>query len=127
MIELKDIKKTFSQGFIPKPVEILKGLTFTVEKGAVYGYLGPNGAGKTTTIKILMNLIMPDSGSIHATLTVPDWACAAPVPKAVASASEIAAVRIPMSVVSCESLRPAGVVRAGGRPMMPANQAVGNR
>lgn len=63
MIELHDIKKEFARGFIPKPVEVLKGLTFTVRKGEVFGYLGPNGAGKTTTIKILVNLIAPNSGS----------------------------------------------------------------
>jgi len=37
-------------------------VTFTVEKGEIFGFLGPNGAGKTTTIKILCGLLMPTSG-----------------------------------------------------------------
>lgn len=63
MIELKNIRKEFSAGFIPRKVEVLKGLTFKVDKGEVLGYLGPNGAGKTTTIKILMDLIDATGGS----------------------------------------------------------------
>jgi ABC-2 type transport system ATP-binding protein len=38
-------------------------LTFTVERGEIFGFLGPNGAGKTTTIRMLMGLIQPTSGS----------------------------------------------------------------
>ena len=65
MITLVDICKRYSRGFIPKPVDVLKGISLTVEKGEVFGYLGPNGAGKTTTINILMNFIRTDSGSAH--------------------------------------------------------------
>jgi ABC-2 type transport system ATP-binding protein len=39
-------------------------LSFTIPKGTVYGLLGPNGAGKTTTIRMVMNIIIPDEGSI---------------------------------------------------------------
>jgi len=38
-------------------------LSFTVEKGEIFGLLGPNGAGKTTTIKMLVTLLPPSSGS----------------------------------------------------------------
>src|SRR5947208_13373278 len=41
------------------------GLTLTVPKGVIYGLLGPNGAGKTTTIRIIMNIYVPDSGSVR--------------------------------------------------------------
>ena len=41
-------------------------LSFTVGRGMVLGLLGPNGAGKTTTMRMVMGLIMPTSGQIHA-------------------------------------------------------------
>nr|WP_141770430.1 ABC transporter ATP-binding protein [Bacillus sp. MUM 116] len=44
--------------------EIIKGLTFDLKEGEVFGFLGPNGAGKTTTIRMLVGLIKPTSGSI---------------------------------------------------------------
>ena len=39
-------------------------LTLRVPTGSVYGLLGPNGAGKTTTIRMILNIIAPDSGNI---------------------------------------------------------------
>ena len=44
--------------------QVLKGVTFDVEAGDIFGYLGPNGAGKTTTIRILLGLLQPDVGEI---------------------------------------------------------------
>ncbi len=44
--------------------EVLKGVTFDVETGDIFGYLGPNGAGKTTTIRILLGLLRADSGKL---------------------------------------------------------------
>lgn len=43
---------------------IIKGVSFDVGAGEVFGFLGPNGAGKTTTIRMLVNLIRPTEGSI---------------------------------------------------------------
>jgi ABC-2 type transport system ATP-binding protein len=44
--------------------EIIKGITFELKEGEVFGFLGPNGAGKTTTIRMLVGLIKPSSGTI---------------------------------------------------------------
>ncbi len=47
-----------------KDLEVLKGISFEVEKGSVYGFLGRNGAGKTTTMNILTGLIDFNKGNI---------------------------------------------------------------
>ena len=61
-IEVRDLAKTYARSG-REPVEALKGISFEVQKGAIFGLLGPNGAGKTTTIKILTTLLSPSSGS----------------------------------------------------------------
>jgi ABC-2 type transport system ATP-binding protein len=43
----------------------LRGVTFDVEGGEIFGLLGPNGAGKSTLIRILMDIIRPDSGQVR--------------------------------------------------------------
>ena len=45
-----------------KTVEAVRGVSFAVEPGELFGLLGPNGAGKTTTIKMLMTLLLPTAG-----------------------------------------------------------------
>lgn len=57
MIEVRDLRKTY-----PGPVEALRGLSFSVEPGTVFGLLGPNGAGKSTTVRILTTLSVPTGG-----------------------------------------------------------------
>jgi ABC-type multidrug transport system ATPase subunit len=44
---------------------VVKSLSLQVPEGSIYGFLGPNGAGKTTTIKLLLNLLKMQEGSIH--------------------------------------------------------------
>jgi ABC-2 type transport system ATP-binding protein len=58
-IHIDNIRKTIGAR------EILKGVTFDVETGDIFGYLGPNGAGKTTTIRILLGLLRADSGKLN--------------------------------------------------------------
>ncbi len=62
-IEVKDLRKTYRTPFARKKVEALRGVSFTVQRGHIFGFVGPNGAGKTTTIRTLMGLIKPSSGS----------------------------------------------------------------
>jgi len=42
---------------------VLENVSFSVEKGEIFGYLGPNGAGKTTTINLFLGLLTPDGGT----------------------------------------------------------------
>ncbi|NNV07240.1 ABC transporter ATP-binding protein [Geobacillus sp. C56-T2] len=44
--------------------EIIRGVSFALHEGEVFGFLGPNGAGKTTTIRMLVGLIRPTSGTV---------------------------------------------------------------
>jgi ABC-2 type transport system ATP-binding protein len=56
-IEVQDLRKRFGD------VEAVRGVTFTVAAGEVFGFLGPNGAGKTTTINMLCTLARPSDGT----------------------------------------------------------------
>lgn len=58
-IEVKDLHKSF------KDKEVLKGISFTVNKGEIFSLLGPNGAGKTTTVKILSCILKPNKGYVR--------------------------------------------------------------
>src|ERR1035437_10099082 len=58
MISVKNLSKKYDN------TEALKGISFSINKGEIYGLLGPNGAGKTTTISILSTLTKKDSGEI---------------------------------------------------------------
>jgi ABC-2 type transport system ATP-binding protein len=63
VLEVEELRKTFVRGFFRRRTEAVRGVSFTVEPGEIFGFLGPNGAGKTTTIKILMGLIFPTGGT----------------------------------------------------------------
>ena len=56
---LDNVCKSFGQ------VRAVDNLSVQVSVGSIYGFLGPNGAGKTTTIRMIMNIIRPDSGRIE--------------------------------------------------------------
>ncbi len=64
VLEVTELHKSFKTGFIPRENKILKGITFSVEEGEIFGYLGPNGAGKTMTLKCILGLIFPAQGEI---------------------------------------------------------------
>ena len=58
MIEVRDLKVHYGQHVA------VDRMSFSVERGSVYGLIGPNGAGKTTTIKAIATLIEPTYGEI---------------------------------------------------------------
>ena len=58
MIDVRNLQKTYPGG-----VEAVKGITFGVAPGEVFGLLGPNGAGKSTTIGMLTTTILPTGGT----------------------------------------------------------------
>jgi ABC-2 type transport system ATP-binding protein len=67
VIEAVDLRRTYktSTGTFRRrslEVEAVRGVTFGVAEGELFGLLGPNGAGKTTTIKMLITLLIPTSG-----------------------------------------------------------------
>ena len=57
-VSLENVYKSFGE------VRAVDNLSVQVPAGSIYGFLGPNGAGKTTTLRMIMNIIRPDSGSI---------------------------------------------------------------
>ncbi|MBF6629213.1 MAG: ABC transporter ATP-binding protein [Proteiniphilum sp.] len=59
MIEVKDIHKRYAKG----KVHALKGVSFSVEDGEIFGVIGPDGAGKSSLFRILTSLLLPDSGT----------------------------------------------------------------
>jgi ABC-2 type transport system ATP-binding protein len=68
VIEVDGLRRTYSTttGALRRrrlEVEAVRGISFTVGEGELFGLLGPNGAGKTTTIKMLITLLVPTGGS----------------------------------------------------------------
>ena len=67
VIEARDLRRTYrtSTGVLRRKrldVEAVRGISFAVRRGELFGLLGPNGAGKTTTIKMLITLLLPSEG-----------------------------------------------------------------
>jgi ABC-2 type transport system ATP-binding protein len=70
VIEARDLRRTYktSTGTFRRrslEVEAVRGVSFSVAEGELFGLLGPNGAGKTTTIKMLITLLIPTAGTAH--------------------------------------------------------------
>ena len=58
-VEVVDVVKTYADK------NVVDKVSFSVEQGQILGLIGPNGAGKTTTIRMMMDIIMPDSGEVR--------------------------------------------------------------
>jgi ABC-2 type transport system ATP-binding protein len=57
-VEISHIVKSFGT------VKAVNDVSFSVEKGTIFGLLGPNGAGKTTSIRVMLDIFRPDSGTV---------------------------------------------------------------
>ena len=57
MVEVRDLARSFGE------IEAVKGVSFEIQEGEIFGFLGPNGAGKSTTINMLCTLLKPSAGS----------------------------------------------------------------
>ncbi|SET26948.1 ABC transporter ATP-binding protein [Paenibacillus sp. NFR01] len=58
-IEVRDIDKSYSTQ------NVLKEVSFSIEKGSIVGLLGPNGSGKTTLVRLMNGVILPDRGMMR--------------------------------------------------------------
>ena len=65
VVELENVRKTFRDFWLKPLAEAVRGVSFSVEKGDVFGLLGPNGSGKSTTLKMVLGLIAPTSGRVR--------------------------------------------------------------
>ncbi|GAI37667.1 unnamed protein product, partial [marine sediment metagenome] len=55
ILQVQDLKKTYGK------IQALKGVSFDVPEGSVFGILGPNGSGKTTMLSIILDVLNADS------------------------------------------------------------------
>ena len=64
VIDIQELRKTYRDGFLGRRrIEALKGVSFQVQRGTIFGLLGPNGAGKTTLIKVLLGIVRKTGGT----------------------------------------------------------------
>jgi ABC-type multidrug transport system ATPase subunit len=64
-IDIRKVVKRFDE-FVA-----VRELSLQVPRGSVYGLLGPNGAGKTTTIRMILDVLLPDAGTIEIFVRTP--------------------------------------------------------
>ncbi len=65
MLNVQNLVKDYTAGFLRKRVRVLKGVSFSVNKGEIFGFVGPNGAGKTTTFKVILGFVPPTNGRVQ--------------------------------------------------------------
>ncbi|MCL4169343.1 UNVERIFIED_CONTAM: hypothetical protein GTU68_021343, partial [Idotea baltica] len=59
MIKVQNLSKSF------KSLKAVNDISFTINKGEIFGLLGPNGAGKSTTLNMMSTILKSDTGTIH--------------------------------------------------------------
>ncbi len=58
VVEINNLKKFYGT------LEAVRGISFAIQKGGIFGLIGPNGAGKTTTLRVISTLLKPTSGDV---------------------------------------------------------------
>lgn len=64
VIKVENLEKVFKDFWLRPKTRAVDGISFSVNKGEVFGLLGPNGSGKSTTIKLLLGLLRPTGGTV---------------------------------------------------------------
>jgi len=57
-VEVKNLVKNYGS------IEAVKGISFTIDKGEIFGLIGPNGAGKTTALRVISTLLQVTAGTV---------------------------------------------------------------
>jgi ABC-2 type transport system ATP-binding protein len=65
MLNVENLVKDYTTGFLRKRVRVLNDVSFSVNKGEIFGFVGPNGAGKTTTFKTILGFVPPTGGRVE--------------------------------------------------------------
>jgi len=65
MLKVENLVKDFTTGFLRRKVRVLKGVSFSVNRGEIFGFVGPNGAGKTTTFKVILGFVPITDGNVE--------------------------------------------------------------
>jgi ABC-2 type transport system ATP-binding protein len=58
IVDVRNLVKRYGE------IEAVRGISFAIQQGEIFGLIGPNGAGKTTTLRILATLLQPTGGDI---------------------------------------------------------------
>lgn len=72
MIQFKNVWKTYTKELFKNSSPALQNISFSLDKGKSLGLIGANGAGKSTSLRLLMDFIRPDKGTIQISNSYPD-------------------------------------------------------
>ncbi|HEX9666737.1 MAG TPA: ABC transporter ATP-binding protein [Thermodesulfobacteriota bacterium] len=65
MLKIDNLVKDYTSGFLRKKVRVLQDVSFSVNRGEIFGFVGPNGAGKTTTFKVILGFVSITGGRVE--------------------------------------------------------------
>jgi ABC-2 type transport system ATP-binding protein len=65
MLKIDNLIKDYASGFLRRKVRVLSDVSFSVNRGEIFGFVGPNGAGKTTTFKVILGFVSLTGGRVE--------------------------------------------------------------